>query len=425
MAKKKSTGPVNVQFADRYEGCQVVANIMNLNVETVRKRAKAGKIPAKQDAKGTWIFVHADLVAAGIKPFDGPIVAPGVISTGGPLPLQTKRNVTEVIFVLDRSGSMSGLIGKARDNLQAQLDQLRAAAGPNDVYNVSVINFDDSIMTTLRSADITSLGMGAHSLYMNPNGNTRLYDAVAAAIDLASGQDDGQKAFLISVVTDGAENSSRKTSYQVATQVQLATGKDRYTFVYAGPRGSEYVGRSLGIPDGNITTWEQTYAGTVALGRATGQSLGTYTRSRSAGVMKSTSFYAQPVTTDASKFAGQLDNSLQDVTSEVQVQRVTDKDPVVISKFCDKKFGRFEKGKYFYQLTESEKVQDYKKVVIQDTTTGAFYSGWGAAKKLLGIPDFQGTVHIKPGNLGDFKVFVQSTSVNRKLVPGTAVVYLP
>lgn len=424
MAKKAKAVPVNVQFADTYEGCQVVANIMGLNVETVRKRAKAGKIPGKQNAKGTWIFQHSDLVAANIAPFNSVRNRAGV---PGPLPLpvRPKVNVTEVIFVLDRSGSMGSLMTKARENLQAQLHQLAAASGPNDQYIVSIINFDTTILTTLASTNATHIGKAAHELYLSANGSTRLYDSVAEAIRLANRSDDGEKSFLISVVTDGEENASSMSVDNLAALVAQSTAKGRYTFAYAGPRNSQYTATRMGIPAGNVTTWEQTYEGIRTLGVHTNSSLNTYTESRSRGVVSSTSFYAQPVTGDAAKFASQLDNKLADVSSDVQVQRVTDKDPAVINKFCEKKFGTFEKGKYYYQLTESEKVQDYKKVIIQDTTTGTFYTGWDAAKKLLGIPTFQGTVRIKPGSLGDFKVFVQSTSTNRKLVPDTAVVYLP
>lgn len=420
--KKQKSGPVNVNFASTYEGCQVVANMMGLNVETVRKKAKAGTLPAAQNDKGTWVFDHNALVLANVEPFAGA----GYIGTTAPRVTKPapKMNITEVFFVLDGSGSMAGLLGEARKNLESQVETLKKAAGPNDLYNITIINFGSSVRTSLRSLDVDNLNK-ASSYYQNDGGMTALNDAIAEAINQCHTMDDGSRAFLISVVTDGQENQSSMPLHRVAEAVRAATAKDRYTFVYAGPNGSQSYANSLSIPAGNITAWDQTIAGAQSLGTSTVQSLGTYSKIRSTGVMRSTSFYAQPTTTDASKFADKLDSKLDDVTQNVKVVRVDNKDPVVINKFCEKKFGTFEKGKYYYQLTESEKVQDYKKVVIQDTATGSFYSGWAAAKKLLNIPEFQGTVHIKPGNLGDFKVFIQSTSVNRKLVPGTAVVYLP
>lgn len=420
MAKSKI---VNVGFAGTYEGCSVVANIMKLNTETVRKRTKAGKIPATQDKNGKWIFDHNALVSARVEPF----ASAGYISAPGStfVPPAKKINYTDVIFVLDRSSSMSRLIDRARANLQDQLDILKKAAGPNDVYSVSAINFDDRIVTSVSNVDVNSVGR-ANDVYLAPYGNTRLYDGIKEALDLATSRDNGDRAFLISIVTDGEENASKNIGSQaLAGLIKTANAKDRFTFVYAGPRGSEYVATSLGIPAGNVTTWEQTYQGSLDLGRVSSVSLNSYTTSRSAGVMSSTSFYAQPVTMNAGAFAAKLDDKLDDVTKSVTAKRVDPSDPKVIKTFCEQKFGNFEKGKYFYQLTESEKVQDYKEVLIQDNATGAFYAGWKSAKKLMGIPDFQGTVRIKPGNLGEFKFFVQSTSYNRKLVGGTTVVYKP
>lgn len=403
------------KFDDVYFGATVVANLMKINADTLRKRAKAGKVPAIQNAKGKWTFVTAELAKAGIEPF-----------ASGYKPTATAvKKLTDVVFVLDRSGSMGGLYQLAIKNLQGQIDELRKAAGHNDKYRVSVINFNDNVDITSRGCDVLLLE-GASKLYRPPGGSTKLYDAVLEAVALCKTLDtgDAQHAFLISVVTDGDENASTTLDYLVSRAVREVTASDRYTFAYAGPKGSKKVAAVMGIPDGNATEWEQTTYGASNLGLHTNSSLSTYTRSRSIGARNSVSFYAAPVTNDANKFAGQLDNKLDDVSSQVKVERVTSADPIVISKFCDKKFGSFPKGKVYYQLTESEKVQDYKKLIVQDTTTGNFFAG-DQAKKLLSIPNFTGTVRIKPGKLGEFKVFVQSTSMNRKLTPGTAVVYLP
>lgn len=391
---------------------QQLANLLGLNVDTIRKRAKAGKIKGYQDKDtGRWTFYLADF--------------PQLAGKGYVAPAPAKAKLTDVIFVLDRSGSMSGLYDRAADNLQNQINEIKKVADANNTYRISVINFDSTVDTTLRAKNVVEVG-GARGLYLLPNGWTRLNDAIIEAISLTEQLDtgDAQHAFLISIVTDGDENRSRATVHSVLNQVKLKTATDRYTFVYAGPNGSSRYALSIGIGPGNATEWEQTAAGIQFLGVTTNNSLNTYTNSRSLGMTNSTSFYAAPVTKDANAFAAKLDDKLDDVSAQVKVERVTNSDPAVIAKFCQKKFGSFPKGHIYYQLTESEKVQDYKKLIVQDTTTGAFYTG-NKAKSLLGVPNFQGTVRIKPGALGEFKIFVQSTSVNRKLNPNTAVVYLP
>lgn len=388
---------------------QQLANALGKNVDTVRKHAKAGKITGYQDKNGKWTFLVADF--------------PDLFGNKNTTKVEPK--LTDVIFVLDRSGSMGHLIGKARENLDSQLAELRKAADADNQYRVSVINFDDTISHTTTGTPIHMITSAAQ-LYLNPHGSTRLYDAVAEAISLSKTLDTKgkQHAFMISVLTDGWENASNQSLQHVRSLVQQATGTDRYTFAYAGPGGSKQKAADLGIPDGNVTEWDQTDYGISTLGATTRSSFQSYARSRSIGATKSTSFYAAPVTKDASKFAGQLDDKLDDVSTRVKVERVGTSDPAVIQKFCERKLGHFPKGQVYYQLTESEKVQDYKKLIVQDTTTGNFYAG-NHAKKLLGVPNFTGTVKIKPGSLGEFKVFVQSTSYNRRLTPGTALVYLP
>ena len=470
--KKQETGLV---------GASVVAKALGIHPDTVRKRAKAGKIPYTK-VGGQMRF---DLVAiTGATAQKAPVL-PRILAKGEQVPVGSKvrivqsghfsgteaivvnndekygvivdassavpnlglganwgcafqvtgclelvslpavtgtKNVTDVVFVLDRSSSMHGVYGSAKENLDKYFAQLLASADENNRYYASIVNFDDEIIVKLRGEDVHSV-KSASSYYLNPKGMTRLNDAVYEAIKICCDRDDGKRAFLIYVLTDGGENSSVLLGDRLADEIRACTQTDRYTFAVAGPYGITNWAGNVGIPGGNVTIWETTLAGSQNLGLATISAMQNYTASRSVGAMKSTSFYAS-VAQPAEKFAQQLDDKLDDISSQVDVKRVVDGDPREIKKFCLQKWGNFEKGRYFYQLIESEKVQDYKGVIIQDTATGNFYQGWRAAKKLLGLPDFSGTVRIKPGKLGEFKVFIQSTSVNRKLDPGTTVLKL-
>jgi hypothetical protein len=49
--------------------------------------------------------------------------------------------------------------------------------------------------------------------------------------------------------------------------------------------------------------------------------------------------------------------------------------------------------------------------------------GGDDARQLLGLPD--GDARIQIQNLATYQVFIQSTSVNRKLVRGTNILYIP
>lgn len=81
----------------------------------------------------------------------------------------------------------------------------------------------------------------------------------------------------------------------------------------------------------------------------------------------------------------------------------------------------FRVGRGFYQFTKSEMIQERKEVVLMDKYTGDMFSG-SAARDMIGLP-FGMRGRIKPANLSKYDVFVQSTSYNRKLKPGTLFLY--
>ena len=81
-----------------------------------------------------------------------------------------------------------------------------------------------------------------------------------------------------------------------------------------------------------------------------------------------------------------------------------------------------KKGAAFYQLTKTETaIQDYKKIIIRDKTSNAIYEGV-ATRDLLGVPHV-GNIRLAPGNHGNYDIFIQSTSVNRKLDKNTQLLY--
>lgn len=81
----------------------------------------------------------------------------------------------------------------------------------------------------------------------------------------------------------------------------------------------------------------------------------------------------------------------------------------------------FEKGRGFYEFTKRETIQASKEIVILNVETGDMYQG-DAAREVLGLPE--GSVRISPDyDREKYKVFVQSTSLNRKLIGGTKFLY--
>ena len=93
-----------------------------------------------------------------------------------------------------------------------------------------------------------------------------------------------------------------------------------------------------------------------------------------------------------------------------------------IKAFVEENSLSFKKGRGFYQLNKPELVQEYKEVVVRRKTDGAFLTG-EKVREVLGIPKTSKKFQLDLARISDFDVFVQSTSVNRVLLPGTEFLY--
>lgn len=97
-----------------------------------------------------------------------------------------------------------------------------------------------------------------------------------------------------------------------------------------------------------------------------------------------------------------------------------------IKGFVTKNGIEFKKGRGFYELSKAETVQQYKEVIMQDKETGEMFTGTQVREELGLQPQSEkGGVNerLHKDAAKKFRVFVQSTSVNRKLIAGTTFLY--
>lgn len=98
-----------------------------------------------------------------------------------------------------------------------------------------------------------------------------------------------------------------------------------------------------------------------------------------------------------------------------------------IRDFIQRHGHKYIVGNAFYQHTKTETICFKKKIVLKDKNSGVIYEG-DAARLMVGLKKGTQDWNIHPGTLDEratkgFIVFVQSTSVNRTLVPRTKVLY--
>ncbi len=93
---------------------------------------------------------------------------------------------------------------------------------------------------------------------------------------------------------------------------------------------------------------------------------------------------------------------------------------VSIREFVNDNGLYFQTGRGFYEFMKTETIQGYKEIILEDRTTGDLFEG-SYARELLGLGST--TARIRPTDLTKYRVFVQSTSYNRKLIGGTKFLY--
>lgn len=102
-----------------------------------------------------------------------------------------------------------------------------------------------------------------------------------------------------------------------------------------------------------------------------------------------------------------------------QVLEVDETQP--IQTFAERNGLIFRAGKGFYEFTKTETIQARKEIVLQNRTTGDLFAG-NQARLMLGLPIGE-NARIRPTLLEEYRVFVQSTSYNRKLMHRTRFLY--
>ncbi len=252
-------------------------------------------------------------------------------------------------------------------------------------------------------------------------GNTPLFDSVGDLVELMEKAPDAGESdvsFLVMAITDGQENASKRYNADAISKlIREKQSTDRWTFVFRVPHGYSHELTRLGIPAGNIQEWEQTERGFKEATNLTRQAFANYYDARATSNLRSTdAFYANL----SGVTPAMLRNSMDDISKEVKIKPV--KRPAPIREFVEYHFGNMVLGAAFYQLTKPEKVvKSDRRICIRDKSTGSIFAGQ-AARQLLKLPT-TGSIKLSPGDHGNYDIFVQSKSVNRKLMPGTDVLY--
>ena len=144
------------------------------------------------------------------------------------------RRLTELVFVIDRSGSMSGLESDTIGGFNSTIEKQRKE-GDAVVSTVLFSNDSKILHDRVRIGDIGR--MTDKEYYVT--GSTALLDAVGGTIErIRSRQkeegDGAPDVTLFVIITDGYENSSREYSYKTVKEMIERQKEKGWDFLFLG-----------------------------------------------------------------------------------------------------------------------------------------------------------------------------------------------
>lgn len=165
---------------------------------------------------------------------------------------KTRDNEMDVVFLLDRSGSMGGI---EKDTIGGYNSYIDSQRGKN--VKVTTVLFDDKYEILHNREDIDSIKKLTNKDYY-VRGCTALLDAIGKTIREMEDKNPYKVIFIIT--TDGYENAS--TKYNKSQIKELISVHKDWKFMYIGADIDSYSeGRSLGIKDEFIANYKKTDRG--------------------------------------------------------------------------------------------------------------------------------------------------------------------
>jgi hypothetical protein len=334
--------------------------------------------------------------------------------------METQNYINHIALVLDASTSM---MPRANDLIRVADDQIKYLAVRSQELDqetrVSVYLFADDVRCVIYDKDV--LRLPSIRQFYRANGMTALIDATLKSQDdlAATAQLYGDHAFLTYVLTDGRENASRsRTSYELASRLQNL--RDNWTVAVLVPdQTSKFEAKRFGFPADNIAIWDvHSSQGIFEAGATIRRATDQFMVNRAQGIRGSRSMFStgsDAVNRQTIRQAGLKTLSHQNY----QLIPVSYESP--IREFVEGTGHRFITGTCYYQLNKTETIQPQKQIAVYEKATGKVYVG-AQARQLVGLGN--DTVRVRPQFNPEFDIFVQSTSVNRKLVPGTKLLIL-
>ena len=183
-----------------------------------------------------------------------------------------KAGLTELVFLLDKSGSMGDLTNDTIDGFNTMINKQKNEEG--EAY-VTTVLFDNNYKILHNHLFLPEVPLLTEKEYI-PLGRTAILDAVGNTINSigarlnSTPEEERPEKVIFIITTDGCENASREfTKAKVKEMIEHQRNKYSWTFVFLGANMDAVAeASSLGIDPGFSKTYSCTSVGTKSVYRA-------------------------------------------------------------------------------------------------------------------------------------------------------------
>lgn len=180
-----------------------------------------------------------------------------------------KNNITELVFILDRSGSMAGLEQDTIGGFNAMIEKQKKETGECYISTVLFDNVSEVLHDRVRLSDIKPMTDKEYTV----RGCTALIDAIGGAIHhignihkYARPEDVPEHTMFI-ITTDGMENASQRySSDEVKKMIERQKEKYGWEFLFIGANiDAVETARRYGINEDRAVNYNADAKGTGIL----------------------------------------------------------------------------------------------------------------------------------------------------------------
>jgi Mg-chelatase subunit ChlD len=182
---------------------------------------------------------------------------------------QTKTQAKRVhnLIIVDESGSMSVIRKQAFAGMNETLQTVRQMQSkfPDQEQRVTLITFDsDHTKIHYDNTPATQTKDLAWNAY-NPSAATPLYDAIGKGISMVNAQIEDGDNVLVTIITDGEENSSEEWTLKMVRTMIEKLKKQHWTFTLIGTDALDVESMAHSFAIEEHMEFQQTEAGTRAM----------------------------------------------------------------------------------------------------------------------------------------------------------------